>query len=141
MARLRLSTPDIRRAFLNGSRNAAREFGGQVYRAAVREAPRGSTGDLRRSLRTTTRLTFRGWAARVGSDLDYAKFVHDGTRKHVIRPRPPRKALRFTIDGSVVFAARVNHPGTKPNRFLDRALQQVARREGLDYRRGTGGGR
>ncbi len=139
MARLRLSTPDLRRAFLGGSRNAAEEFGGQVYRVAVREAP-VRTGALRRSLRTTTNLTFRGWAARVGSDLEYASFVHDGTRPHVIRPRRAR-ALRFTIGGRVVFAARVNHPGTRPNRFLDRALQQVSRREGLEYRRGSGGGR
>lgn len=139
MARLQLSTPDLRRAFLGGSRNAAEAFAGQVRRRAQELAPVRS-GRLRRSIRSTSRLGFRGWTSRVGSDLDYAEFVHDGTRPHLIRPRRAR-ALRFTAGGRVVFARLVRHPGTRPNPFLDRALREVSRREGWDYRRGTGGGR
>lgn len=45
-----------------------------------------------------------------------------GTEPHTIRPRR-RKALRFRVGGVVVFAARVDHPGTKANRYLQRALQ------------------
>ncbi|MEU1815133.1 hypothetical protein ABZ543_08040 [Streptomyces roseifaciens] len=50
-------------------------------------------------------------------------FVLLGTRPHIIRPRRA-KALRFTVDGQVVFAKLVRHPGTQPNNFLGRALHQ-----------------
>lgn len=49
-------------------------------------------------------------------------YVINGTPPHPIRPRPPKRALRFTIGGRVVFARHVNHPGTKPNDFLNKAL-------------------
>ncbi|MFF5968283.1 hypothetical protein ACFY64_32075 [Streptomyces collinus] len=49
------------------------------------------------------------------------RFVLDGTRPHIIRPRRAR-ALRF-VDGRVVFAAYARHPGTRPNPFLQRALR------------------
>lgn len=57
--------------------------------------------------------------------VKYALWHHEGTRPHVIRP-VRAKALRFEVDGNVVFARRVNHPGTKPNRYLINALR-VAR--------------
>ncbi|MDT0387812.1 hypothetical protein [Streptomyces dubilierae] len=49
-------------------------------------------------------------------------YVIQGTPPHPIRPRPPKRALRFTVGGRIVFAAAVNHPGTKPNDFLNKAL-------------------
>lgn len=48
-------------------------------------------------------------------------YVINGTPPHQIRPRT-RQALRFTVGGRVVFARLVNHPGTKPNDFLNKAL-------------------
>lgn len=57
-------------------------------------------------------------------DVDYAAFVNDGTRPHIIRPRTA-KALRFTVGGRVVYAKVVNHPGTRAKPFLDRALREV----------------
>jgi hypothetical protein len=51
----------------------------------------------------------------------YMGFEHDGTEPHVIRPRS-RKALRFPAGGKIVFATKVNHPGTVGSRFLERAL-------------------
>lgn len=59
--------------------------------------------------------------------------VNDGTRPHIIRPRRAR-ALRFTVNGRVVFARVVNHPGTKPRPFLDRALREVAAQRGYSFR-------
>lgn len=50
------------------------------------------------------------------------RYVLDGTRPHVIRPRRA-KALRFDVGGRTVFAAVVHHPGTRPNNFLARALR------------------
>ena len=51
------------------------------------------------------------------------RYVLDGTRPHIIRPRRAR-ALRFDLGGRTVFAAVVHHPGTRPNNFLLRALRE-----------------
>jgi hypothetical protein len=55
-------------------------------------------------------------------DHPATRFVLDGTRPHIIRPRRA-KALRFDAGGQVVFAAYARHPGTRPNNFLARALR------------------
>ncbi len=52
-------------------------------------------------------------------------WITDGTDPHIIEP-VTAKALRFTSGGTVVFAARVQHPGTKPDDFLLRAIREVA---------------
>lgn len=56
-------------------------------------------------------------------DHPAVRFVLDGTRPHLIRPRRER-ALRFEIDGRVVFSAYARHPGTRPNNFMARALRR-----------------
>jgi hypothetical protein len=54
----------------------------------------------------------------------HAWYVVYGTRPHPITPKPPRRYLRFTVGGRVVFARRVNHLGTRPNRkWIDDAVQ------------------
>lgn len=53
-------------------------------------------------------------AADIHADAAHAEFVRDGTRPHVIVPVRAR-VLRFEVGGDVVYAARVNHPGTAPN--------------------------
>ena len=50
-----------------------------------------------------------------------ASWMKDGTRPHPIMPKR-KKFLRFQGPGGVVFAKRVNHPGTKPHDFWDRAV-------------------
>lgn len=92
----------------------------RVQRGARRQVG-VKTGLLRRSIVKQWRDVTAGrgeLVIAVGSPLDYALLHHDGTRPHVIRPRPPRKALRFVVDGHVVFATKVNHPGTRPNHYL-----------------------
>lgn len=64
----------------------------------------------------------------VTARTDYAVFVHEGTRPHLIRPRTAR-ALRFDVGGRTVFAKSVHHPGTKARPFLRNAAEQVAREE------------
>ncbi|OHU29020.1 hypothetical protein [Mycobacteroides chelonae] len=64
----------------------------------------------------------------VRNDADYALYVHEPTRPHVIRPRNA-KALRFQIGGRTVFAMLVRHPGTKGRPFLRNAGLRVASRE------------
>jgi len=82
------------------------------------------TGRLRRSIhaRVPDDVT-----AKIGSSVHYAPYVEMGTEPHVIVPRKA-KALRFVVDGKVVFAKRVQHPGTKPRPYLRPALEIVMNR-------------
>lgn len=84
------------------------------------------TGNLRRSMTTERKRVRNGLEGRVGSPVKYAQLHHEGTRAHVIVPRKA-KALRFMVGGRVVFASRVRHPGTRPNPYLTRWLQEAVR--------------
>lgn len=108
---------------------------GPVFRDLVKKAERvrelakvyvgKDTHQLER--RIVKRFERRGneVVALVGSDQPYTLVHHEGSRPHVIMPKKA-KVLRFTTKtGKVVFARRVNHPGTKANRFLTRALREV----------------
>jgi len=61
------------------------------------------------------------------STLAYARFVLGGTAPHVITARNAR-ALRWVANsghGPVRFARSVNHPGTKPDPFPERAMPKI----------------
>jgi hypothetical protein len=53
----------------------------------------------------------------------YAVFVQKGTPAHTILPRRPAYALFWP--GARHPVARVNHPGTKPNDWMDRAVRKA----------------
>lgn len=60
-----------------------------------------------------------GPGVRVGSESPIAMLHHEGTRPHVILPRVKSRLVFVPKGGSgPVFATRVNHPGTQPNRYL-----------------------
>ncbi|AHB31703.1 tail assembly chaperone [Mycobacterium phage Bernardo] len=89
------------------------------------------TGNLGRSIREDP-IVVAGplrLDSGVTAHADYARYVHDGTRAHVIRPRRPGGVLRFTVGGRVVYARRVNHPGTRARPFLRNAAERVVARE------------
>lgn len=92
------------------------------------------TGRLRSSIKADPPRVFTlRPSVTIGSNVEYAEWVHDGTRPHTIRPRRA-KALRFVVGGRVVYAKVVDHPGTKPRPFLDRALREVSRSRGYSFR-------
>jgi hypothetical protein len=63
----------------------------------------------------------KGTVLRIFSNKKHAPFVEYGTKPHVILPRNA-KFLRFVVrGGGVVFARKVNHPGTRGFRFLHKA--------------------
>lgn len=68
----------------------------------------------------------RGLTGVVAVRHKAALFVIRGTQPHPIRARRA-KALRFQPRGQsgYVFRKSVQHPGNKPNDFLQRALRQV----------------
>lgn len=49
----------------------------------------------------------------------YASFVSDGTKPHIIEPKKSDGVLAFSVGGRMVFTKRVNHPGTKPNTYIE----------------------
>jgi hypothetical protein len=93
--------------------------------AAARTLVRVRTGTLLTSIRREEGIGTLGRyidiVAGVPGLTDYLGYEHDGTVPHIIRPRR-RTALRFIAGGQVVFAMKVNHPGTRGSHFLTRAL-------------------
>lgn len=82
-------------------------------------------------LRASGRIEYSGFfsfrpKATIIFDVDYAGYVNDGTAPHIIRPKRPGGVLRFRMGSRLVYARYVNHPGTRANPFLDRALREVA---------------
>lgn len=101
------------------------------------------SGDLRKSIQS--RMTGPGEAA-VGSNLPYARAVHDGRPPIVIVPNvkknppygdrqhrdPKRARLKFTIGGQTIFARSVHQKARKGKPFLREALDAL-RLEGWDW--------
>lgn len=68
---------------------------------------------------------YRDGSIEVISTNPNTEFVHNGTPRHLIRPRRANGMLRFRMNGQVVFARVVNHPGYEGNPFLTDALRDV----------------
>lgn len=58
----------------------------------------------------------------IGPNTDYAWYVEHGTGPHVIEAKKG-KALAWRGSNGMVYAKRVNHPGTKPNPFVRPAFE------------------
>ena len=46
------------------------------------------------------------------------RFIHEGTKPHLILPKDKKRLRWATPGGGWAFARRVHHPGTKPDQFL-----------------------
>ena len=86
----------------------------------MREKAPERTGRLKKSIRKSVRPN----KAVIGPSVPYAVYVEYGTRPHEIRP-VRAKALRFEVDSKIVFAARVLHPGTRPQPFVRETAEQI----------------
>lgn len=91
---------------------------GEGYAKAEAPVKRGT---LRRSI--TSRVEAGGRRGVIGTNLSYARPVHEGSRAHVIMPVKKRalfwKGARHPV-------RVVHHPGTKANPFFARALRRLA---------------
>lgn len=119
--------PVMRRLIVDGElvKNEAKRLVG-VYRppdafsAATRKRRPGTLRD------SIVKRVIGGTNPRVevGSSDPIALWHHEGTRPHVIRARrAPLLVFFWPRVGRVVAFEKVNHPGTKPNRFLLNALR------------------
>lgn len=95
-----------------------RERTERVAKIAAAQAP----GTMAEFISTRIEDGPTGLRGVVRCDHPAVRFVLDGTRPHLIRPRRA-KALHFYVDGSEVFTRLVRHPGTRANNFLGRALR------------------
>ena len=116
-----------RRVFLQFADTDADKRATRVLRFAREEAPVGKTGELRRLLRKSQSRDVRGrWSTGydVTSNAPHSLFVIRGTRPHPIVGNPLLSFFWPKLGTNVVFR-RVQHPGTKANNFLGRALRRA----------------
>lgn len=117
--RLQRKLRKLKRVFLE--RELPRAMGDialHIEREAKQRAP-VDTGNLRASIASVIEEIAGGYRAVIGSNVEYAADVEFGTGPHTITGNP----LRFTTGGEVVFATKVNHPGTPAQPYLGPALR------------------
>jgi hypothetical protein len=79
------------------------------------------TGNLRGSIRVI--VTMRG-RLEIGPDVHIAPYAWDveyGTKPHIIKAKPG-KVLRFEAGGKVIYTREVHHPGTRPQPYVQPAV-------------------
>jgi hypothetical protein len=84
------------------------------------------TGTLRNSQTMEVRHIGNKVVGRVSTRIKYALAVHEGILRPVIIVPKRKKALRFVINGRVVFARKVILPPRRGRPWLRRALIEVA---------------
>ena len=94
---------------------------GEATVETLREyAPKGATGQLDAGFYYTKDLGVDGFELRFNNTAPYTMMVVEGTTPHTITP-VNAKALNWDD----VFAAVVHHPGSQPNDFAQRALDDM----------------
>lgn len=119
-----------RRVFITFADKDADKRATRVLRFAREQAPVSKAGGrvggtLMRSIKKTQSRDVRGrWSTGydVTSNAPYTLFVIKGTRPHVITGNPLLAFFWPKLGRGVVFRS-VQHPGTKANNFLGRALR------------------
>lgn len=82
------------------------------------------TGTLRRSIVARTHSAERG---TVSTDVPYSTHVEFGTKPHTIYPRNKRFLAFKAASGKMVFARKVNHPGSRPYPYMRPAMENNQR--------------
>ena len=91
----------------------------EIMKNATRDTVPWKTGNLVHSFGTAFGRLFAYVGPNRFSRAPYAYGVHEGTKPHIIRP-VHAKALFWP--GASHPVAQVNHPGSKPNRFMPRIM-------------------
>lgn len=69
--------------------------------------------------------------ARLYTAVSYAEAVSTGTDPHTITP-VSASVLAFEVSGQMIFARRVEHPGTAGNPYVEESIE-AARRRGSEF--------
>jgi len=84
------------------------------------------TGALKNSLRMEQGIPGFPNGVEIIADIRYALPVHQGVRPRTIRPKPPKRFLRFPDKFGVIVYAREVHQGPRaPKPFLWDALRET----------------
>jgi len=116
---------ELRSAFKKAPQLVSKELekttkdAGKHILAAEKEEVPIKTGQLRRSIT----LDYKPISVSIYPTVKYALPLHDGSKAHVITPKT-KKVLRFKAGGKWVYARRVNHPGYKGNKFVERTVSR-----------------
>jgi hypothetical protein len=103
------------------------DMGGRII-VSARKQVGYKTGALRRSIDLSHQSSAgRGQSIKIGSSLPYALMHHQGTKPHLIVPNDPKGVLVFSKGSRIIRTKVVNHPGTKPNRYLTDQLRRHVR--------------
>ncbi len=90
------------------------------------------TGDLRKSIKQEVFIQAQKWVIRVGSNMEYAVYVHEGTRPHW----PPKSAIdgwvrrKLGLRGvelettSYLIRRKISKEGTKEKPFMQLVFDQ-----------------
>jgi HK97 gp10 family phage protein len=81
---------------------------------------KNQTGNLRRSIFRRVDGPHRGV---IGVGEKYGAYVEFGTRPHVITPKKGKFLAFKSKSGKVVYAKRINHPGSRPYPFMQPAME------------------
>lgn len=111
VAKLR-AAPDIAAPILQRALSAS---GAILAKYTTKATVPWRTGFLVQSFRADIQAGFLRWFPTAS----YAPYVEFGTKPHVIVPRE-KKALYWP--GAAHPVRKVNHPGTKPNPFMERII-------------------
>lgn len=121
MARERLRTSKVN---LSGQIQDALIMSAKMIRSeAERLAPRGETGNLKRSLRSgagrATKTFLQSFVFTLGQIAPHAHLIEFGTKPHAIKPKRKDGILAF----GKYFLRNVHHPGIKPWPFFQMAVR------------------
>lgn len=84
------------------------------------------TGTLRNSQTMDVRYIGGKVVGRVSTRIKYALAVHEGVNHPVVIVPKTKKALRFVVNGRVVYARRVVLPPRRGRPWMRKALLEVA---------------
>lgn len=90
-----------------------------AYRDSIKMSETTFENDIIRTSVYTDTMVYDS----VGRGYNLGTLIEHGTRPHSIEPAHAQY-LRFEIDGKIIFASHVFHPGTKANPHFQMALQR-----------------
>jgi len=106
-------------------------LGLKIHARDVQESARGKhrfttrSGEAEASVDTKySPSRFRSSVGFNESAVKHGKFLHDGTKPHIIS-RKNKKALRWIAGGKFRFAKSIKHPGTAPDPFIVNAAKRL----------------
>lgn len=110
-------------------RKLVERLAGVAYGEAFYGAP-WKTGRLARSMVVGE---VEDGEVKIGVLAPYAVYVVKGTAPHEIRPVNACCLAFRAAGGDMVFTKLVRHPGTKPNPFLERAVEKAREQVGFIF--------